>query len=270
MRRLHRSAPASEPSKSRSNFPSSPHGIAPGRAHGVVTVSEGRVPVPPPRGGTVPGLAEIELLGDGEPSVESVSEALGFGLGETSANVSFRSSSNAISERPTAMCGATMRRSAAITTTARSRVGSCDPRTTCAVAPRRHPPMTRFNSPSARSAPGVTKMMRSCVVPPTSVTKSATARRERSGAAKRAACRRLPRSQCPAPVSSVVNRAARTGERADRVRLGLAGFTPSSSLISGNCGEPSVVMREVVHALLPSLRQPWPPMRREPHPCADG
>ena len=241
MRRLHRSVPASEPSSSRSNLPSSPHGISPGRAHGVVTVSEGRVPVPSPRGGTVPGLVAIEAPGEGEPSIELVLEGFGSGLGETSANVSLRSSSNAISERPTATCGAKMSRSAAMTTTARSRVGSRDPCTTCAVAPRRHPPMTRFNRPSARSAPGVTKMMRSCVVPPTSVRRSTDASRERSGAAKRAACRRLPRSQCPAPGSTVVSRAARTSETAVRVRLGLAGFTPSSSLISGSRGIPQLL-----------------------------
>ena len=100
MRRLQRSTPASDPSRSRSNLPSSPHGISPGRAQGVVTVREGSVPVPLPRSIKLPGLVPGDASGDGLPEPEAVGLRLAEGVGDVSAKVSFRSSSNAISERP--------------------------------------------------------------------------------------------------------------------------------------------------------------------------
>ena len=103
MRRLQRSDPASEPSSSKSNFPSSPHGISPGRVHGVAAVSEGSVPLPLPRRTEASGLTPGEASGEGLLALEAGGSELAEGVGDVSAKVSFRSSSNAVRERPTVM-----------------------------------------------------------------------------------------------------------------------------------------------------------------------
>src|SRR4051794_20107413 len=59
LRRLQRPPPASEPMSRRSNRPSSPHGIAPGRCHGTEAPNAGSVPLPPSLGnGGITGVGE--------------------------------------------------------------------------------------------------------------------------------------------------------------------------------------------------------------------
>src|SRR3954447_23361027 len=62
LRRLQRPPPASDPMSRRSNRPSSPHGIAPGRSHGTDAPKFGNVPLPPSVGkGGITGVG----AGDG-------------------------------------------------------------------------------------------------------------------------------------------------------------------------------------------------------------
>ena len=236
MRRLHRSVPASEPRRSRSNFPSSPHGISPGRVHGVVTVREGSVPVPLPCPTDVPGLTSGDVSGDGLPPSESVGLILPEGVGDASANVSFRSSSNAISDRPTVRCGAATSRSVATNATILSRRGSRRPRVRCASALSRHVARSRLSTPRRRSAPGVTRMMSSRVVPPVASVSSVPTARASGSEAKRRAWRRSPRRQWPNPGKRSVSSTAGSMGLWAASRGGRASLTPLSSLIHSHCG----------------------------------
>jgi hypothetical protein len=244
IRRLQRSVPASEPKRSRSNRPSSPHGTSPGRVHGTDTPRPGRVPEPlewttggallgvgvAPEGsgeslgspvGSSVGSSVGSVVGGSVASGGSVGSGSGVAFGSTVANVSSKKALTVAMYWPAKAWG---------TTTSNRTPTANAPNVAALNVPRRarsrpdanrQMPRMMLSTASAGSTPGVTRISATPIVPLARNTASAATTRSRKGTRNTSPARRRPASRWPRPGMMRLRKVVsfvRTAEESGRTR----------------------------------------------------